>query len=159
MQQDETGTRHPEPLVLNGPSQFLQCFAIMLSIHCFTSGQEVDEENACLFQNMWTSSSVPTNSAWISTCREINCDANGLTAAWFLGYCVQPMFHHLWWSGLETHHYHHSTTAEMLMLTPCALLCVLVSVALASTWHTIFSTAGAPWQFVQHGGGNDCWVS
>ena len=45
-QQDNASTKHPAPLVLNGPSQFLQCFAVMLSIHCLTSGQEVDEENA-----------------------------------------------------------------------------------------------------------------
>jgi hypothetical protein len=25
VQEDNTGTKHPAPLVLNGPSQFLQC--------------------------------------------------------------------------------------------------------------------------------------
>ena len=46
VQQDNTGTKHPVPLVLNGPLQFLQCFAVTFSIHCLTSDQEVDEENA-----------------------------------------------------------------------------------------------------------------
>ena len=35
-QQDNASTKHPAPL--NGPSQFLQCFAVMLSIHHLTSG-------------------------------------------------------------------------------------------------------------------------
>ena len=35
--------------------------------------------------------------------------------------------------------------AEMTLLTPCALLCVLVAVALAPTWRTIFWTTCAPW--------------
>ena len=48
--------------------------------------------------------SAPTKSAWISSCREVHCDTNALTAAWFLGYCAQPTFHHLWWSSPETHH-------------------------------------------------------
>ena len=39
------GTKHPAPLVLNGPSQFLQCFTVTLSIHCLNSGQKVDEKN------------------------------------------------------------------------------------------------------------------
>jgi hypothetical protein len=42
MQEDNTGTKHPALLVLNGPSQFLQCFTVALSIHHLTSGQEVD---------------------------------------------------------------------------------------------------------------------
>ena len=46
VQQDNTGTKHTEPLILNGPSQFLHCFAVMLIIHRLISGQEVDEENA-----------------------------------------------------------------------------------------------------------------
>ena len=36
---------------------------------------------------------------------------------------------------------------QLSMLTPCVLLCVLVSVALAHIWHTIFWTTGTPWQF------------
>ena len=51
---------------------------------------------------------------------------------------------------------------QLLMLTSCALLCVLVSVALAPTWQTIFWT-GAPWQFCAtrsgKSAGNDCWYS
>ena len=35
---------------------------------------------------------------------------------------------------------------QLSMLTPCALLCVHVSVTLAPTWRTIFWTR-APWQF------------
>ena len=38
-------TKHPAPLVLNGPSQFQQCFTVTLSIHHLTSGQKIDEEN------------------------------------------------------------------------------------------------------------------
>jgi hypothetical protein len=45
VQEDNTGTKHPAPLVLNGLSQFLQCFTVTLSIHRLTSGQEVDVEN------------------------------------------------------------------------------------------------------------------
>jgi hypothetical protein len=41
VQEDNTGTKHPAPLVLNGPSQFLQRFTVKLSIHHLTSGQEV----------------------------------------------------------------------------------------------------------------------
>ena len=33
MRQGNTGTKHPALLVLNGPSQFPQCFTVMLSIH------------------------------------------------------------------------------------------------------------------------------
>ena len=45
MQQDNIGTKHPAPLVLNGLSQFLQRFTVMLSIHRLSSGQEVNKEN------------------------------------------------------------------------------------------------------------------
>ena len=44
MQQDNTGTKYPALFVLNGPSQFLQCFTVTLSIHRLTYGQEVDQE-------------------------------------------------------------------------------------------------------------------
>ena len=45
LQQENTGTKHSAPLVLNGPSQFSQLFAVTLSIHRLTSGQEVEKEN------------------------------------------------------------------------------------------------------------------
>jgi hypothetical protein len=32
VQEDNTGTKHPAPLVLNGPLQFLQCFTVTLSL-------------------------------------------------------------------------------------------------------------------------------
>ena len=60
MQQYNTGTNHPAPLVLNGPSQVLQCFTVTL-IHRLTSGQEVDEENA---------PSVPEHRAHHFACRQ-----------------------------------------------------------------------------------------
>ena len=41
---------------------------------------------------------------------------------------------------------------QLSMLTPCALLCVLVSAALAPTWRTIIWTS-APWQFCVTGSG------
>ena len=63
-----------------------------------------------------------------------------LTAAWFLGNCVQRMFRHLWWSGPETRRRHHGTAAEMPMLTPCSLLLVLVSVAMLCALRTLSKT-------------------
>ena len=46
VQKENAGTKNPALLVLNYTSQCLQCFAVTLSIHRLTSGQEVDEENA-----------------------------------------------------------------------------------------------------------------
>ena len=51
VQQDNISTKHPSLPVLNALSQFLQCFAVTLSIHRLTSGQEVDKENAPSSQN------------------------------------------------------------------------------------------------------------
>ena len=61
MQQDNTGTKHLAPFVLNGPLQFQQYFAVTLSIHRLTSGQEVDEENT---------PSVPEHCAHYFPCRQ-----------------------------------------------------------------------------------------
>ena len=46
VQQNNTGIKPPAPLLLNVPLQFRQCFAVTISIHRLTSGQEVDDENA-----------------------------------------------------------------------------------------------------------------
>ena len=51
---------------------------------------------------------------------------------------------------------------QFSMLTPYALLCVLMSATLAPTWRIIFWT-GSPWQFCATRSGksvrNDCWHS
>ena len=46
VQQKNTSTKHSAPLDPDGSSQFLQSFAVVLTIHCLTSSKEVDEENA-----------------------------------------------------------------------------------------------------------------
>ena len=137
VQQDNTGTKHPAPLVLNGPSQFLQCFSVKLRIYRLISGQEVDEENApsvpeyrahrfprrqSLFEFRFAGRSTVTPMHWL------------LFGFW-------GNVFNLWWSALEIRHCQHGTAAEMLMLTPYALLCVLESVVLTPDWRTIFWTA------------------
>ena len=58
----------------------------------------------------------------------------------FLGNVCKPMFHYLWCSSPETR-LRQGTTAEISMMTPCTLLCVLLSVVLAPTLHTISWTS------------------
>ncbi|GFV57500.1 hypothetical protein TNCV_4561361 [Trichonephila clavipes] len=46
MEGHNTYIKHSSPLVLNGTSQFLQCFTITVSVCCFTTWKEVNEQNA-----------------------------------------------------------------------------------------------------------------
>ena len=88
VQKDNSGTNYPVPLLLNGPSEFLQYFAVTLSIHRLTSGQEVHEENSPSARTPCTSLSAPTKSARISSCREIHCDANSSCYSVYWVMCV-----------------------------------------------------------------------
>jgi hypothetical protein len=42
VQEDNTGTKHPAPLVLNGSSQFLQCFTVTLTLTALHSRRELE---------------------------------------------------------------------------------------------------------------------
>jgi hypothetical protein len=42
VQEDNTGTKHPAPLVLNGSSQFLQCFTVTLLLTALHSRRELE---------------------------------------------------------------------------------------------------------------------
>ncbi|PNF31035.1 hypothetical protein B7P43_G17892 [Cryptotermes secundus] len=79
VQEDNTGTKHSAPLVLNGPPQFLQCFTVTLSIHShpWSGSRRVPEYRAHHFprrQRLLEFRLIGRST-----------DANALTAAWFLG--------------------------------------------------------------------------
>ncbi|GFV08953.1 hypothetical protein TNCV_3821961 [Trichonephila clavipes] len=48
MEEQNTCSKHSTPLVLNGTSQFSQCFTVTFSVYCFTKWKEVNEQNALL---------------------------------------------------------------------------------------------------------------
>ena len=140
VQQDNTGTYYPAPFVLNGPSQFLQCFAVTLSIHRLTSAQDIDEENA---------PSVPEHRANHFLCRqslhEFHLAGRSTVTPmhWlpfgFWGNVCNPRFimcNYPIRSDPETSW----SAAEMSMLTPCAFLCVLVSVSMLCAFKTLSQT-------------------
>ena len=46
MEEHNTCSEHFMPLVLNGTSQFPQCFTVTVSIYCFITWKEINEQNA-----------------------------------------------------------------------------------------------------------------
>ena len=137
VQQDNTGTKHPAPLDLNCPTQYLHCFAVTLNIHCLTFGQELDEENARLSQKIvhitFRADEICLNFVFQGDPLWHQCINSCLVSGVMCATHVSS-------PGPETPLRLHGTAAEMSILTPRALLYILVSVSLAPTWRTILNT-------------------